>query len=99
MKKNTDPLQPNTYDHIYNRGINGETVYKEESNYAYFLNKYAKYIEPVADTYAYCLLKNHFHFLVLTKDEKEIANNVGTNVDDVLWNIPSLSIIYSNQIR
>ena len=25
---------------------------------------YAKYIEPVADTFAYCLMRNHFHLLV-----------------------------------
>ena len=35
----------------------------EERNYRYFLGLYARYIEPVADTYAYCLLRNHFHGL------------------------------------
>jgi len=30
------------------------------------------YIEPVAETFAYCLLKNHFHLLVRIKDEEEI---------------------------
>jgi len=34
----------------------------------YFLNQWAKYIEPVAGTYAYCLLPNHFHFLIKTHE-------------------------------
>ena len=29
---------------------------------------YLKYIEPIAWTFAYCLLRNHFHFLVRIKD-------------------------------
>ena len=69
------PLQYSTYYHIYNRGNNRQNVFFEERNYRYFLQLYAKYIEPVADTYAYCLLPNHFHLLVRTKsvDEQEAA--------------------------
>jgi putative transposase len=59
-----EPLQPDQYYHIYNRGINGEPLFRQERNYRYFLKLWAKYIEPVADTYVYCLLNNHFHFLV-----------------------------------
>jgi hypothetical protein len=53
-------LKPGAYYHIYNRGINGENIFKEERNYAYFLSKYAIYLSPMLETYAYCLLKNHF---------------------------------------
>lgn len=31
-----------------------------------------KYISPVADTFAWVLMKNHFHFLVRIKSESEI---------------------------
>ena len=62
------PLEAGHFYHIYNRGINGETLFKEERNYAYFLSKYAQYLSPVVDTYAYCLLKNHFHLLIQVKD-------------------------------
>ncbi|MDW3209682.1 MAG: hypothetical protein R8N23_07440 [Reichenbachiella sp.] len=70
--KNTDQLQPSTYYHIYNRGINGEVIFKKPENYAYFLRKFNLYISPVADTFAFCLLKNHFHFLIQTNSESEI---------------------------
>ncbi len=66
------PLQSGIYYHIYNRGNNGEDLFREDRNYPYFLKLYEKYITPVADTYAYCLLKNHFHFLLRIKDNKEV---------------------------
>jgi len=69
MKKNTAALAPDTYYHIFNRGINKEILFKEKRNYAYFLNKYLKFISPIAKTYAFCLLKNHFHFLICTRSE------------------------------
>jgi hypothetical protein len=74
MKKNVELLEPDRIYHIYNRGINGENIFKEERNYRYFLEKYAKYIEPIADTFAYCLLKNHFHIAIRTKSEAEIVD-------------------------
>jgi len=74
MKKNTDHLAPGTYYHIFNRGINSETLFKEKRNYAFFLSRYLKYISPIARTYAFCLLKNHFHFLICTRSEETLNN-------------------------
>ena len=72
MKTHTEPLQPDTFYHIYNRGINKENIFKEERNYYFFLAKYHKYISPVACTYSYCLLKNHFHLLIRTRSSESI---------------------------
>jgi putative transposase len=70
MKKNIALLAPDTYYHIFNRGINKENLFKEKRNYTYFLNNYLKFISPIAKTYAFfCLLKNHFHFLICTRSE------------------------------
>ena len=65
---NPIPLVHGKYYHIYNRGNNRENIFIEERNYAYFLKLYAQYIEPNADTFAYCLMRNHFHLLVAIKD-------------------------------
>ena len=65
------PLEYGKYYHIYNRGNNRENIFFEDRNYHYFLKLYAKHVEPVADTYAYCLLYNHFHFLVRIKTVEE----------------------------
>ena len=67
------PLEPGKFYHLYNRGNNRENIFIEERNYRYFLEQYAKYIHPIADTYAYCLLRNHFHLLVRIKSLDEVA--------------------------
>jgi putative transposase len=51
-------------------------VFIERRNYAYFLCLFARHIEPVAQIFAYCLLKNHFHFLVRIKTEAEIQQSL-----------------------
>ncbi len=65
------PLEPGGYYHIYNRGVNRENIFREERNYAYFLRLYTRHIEPVADTFAYCLLRNHFHLLVRIREVRQ----------------------------
>ena len=74
--ENTMPLQPGLFYHIFNRGNNREDLFREERNYLYFLKLYKKYITPIADTFAYCLLKNHFHLLIRIKTEEEIIHPI-----------------------
>jgi len=66
------PLLFDTYYHIFNRGTNGENIFIEERNYEYFLKLYEKHVSPIADTFAYCMLRNHFHLAVRVKSEGEI---------------------------
>ena len=73
------PLEFGYYYHIYNRGINRQNIFFEERNYHYFLKLYVKYIVPVADTFAYCLMGNHFHFLVRIKTEEEQVSQAIAN--------------------
>jgi REP element-mobilizing transposase RayT len=61
---NPPAISHDTVYHIFNRGINRADIFIEERNYAYFLSLFLKYIAPIADTYAFCLLGNHFHLLV-----------------------------------
>jgi putative transposase len=65
------PLQFGAHYHVFNRGNNRENLFFEERNYRHFLRLYAKYVLPVVDTYAYCLLPNHFHLLIRVKLEEE----------------------------
>ncbi len=48
--------------HIYNRS--NETVFHSRENYLFFLRKVRKHILPFCDVLAYCLMPNHFHFLL-----------------------------------
>ncbi len=70
----TEPLQFDRFYHIYNRGINGENLFKETINFEFFLQLYHQHIDVVAETYCFCLMKNHFHFLVKIKSENELIN-------------------------
>jgi putative transposase len=47
-------------------------MFKSNENYRYFLDKYIEYIHPIADTFCYCLMPNHFHFLIRIKSEREL---------------------------
>ena len=67
-----DVFKAGHYYHIYNRGNNKENIFIEDKNYNYFLKLLVKYVVPIADIYAYCLLKNHFHIAIRTKSEAEI---------------------------
>ena len=66
--ENYELLQLGKFYHIYNRGINGEKLFHCEENYQHFLKLYSTYIDPIADTYAWVLMPNHFHFLVRIKE-------------------------------
>ena len=57
--------------HVYNRGNNREDIFVEPRNYRHFLLLMARHVLPVADIYAYCLLRNHFHLLLRVRTEEE----------------------------
>ena len=65
------PLVGGNYYHIYNRGNNGETIFRTAENYRYFLQLFAQHIEPVATTFAFSLQPNHFHFLNYIRTDEE----------------------------
>jgi putative transposase len=51
--------------HMYNQGNNRNRVFFKKDNYLFFLRKVKTYILPYADIIAWCLMPNHFHFMVL----------------------------------
>lgn len=62
------PLYQNNIYHIYNRGNGNEKIFIKEKNYYYFLHQFEKYLSDSLDTFAFCLIPNHFHLLVRIKD-------------------------------
>jgi len=72
-------LESDYYYHIYNRGNGKVNLFVNEDNYYYFLSLMRKYILPVADIYAYCLLPNHFHFLIRIKDDVQNPSQAFSN--------------------
>jgi REP element-mobilizing transposase RayT len=81
------PLIPDNYYHIVHRAVGNETLFKEEENKQFFLQRYQKYIMPLADTFAYSLLENHFHFLVQIKAPEDISSLYKkTNSNNIEYN-------------
>jgi len=72
----TTSIEADCFYHIYNRGINGEHIFKSDRNYSFFLNKVVEFLIPVCDVYAYCLMPNHFHLLVKIKSDLELSSLV-----------------------
>lgn len=67
-------IQGNIY-HIYNRGNNRQLIFFEEKNYHFFLQKMRTHLLPHCHLLAWCLMPNHFHWMV------QIRNNYST-IDD-----------------
>ena len=63
-----ESLTEGQYYHIYNRGNDGRVLFPEPVYYEQFLFLFDMYINPVADTYAWVLMGNHFHFVVRIKE-------------------------------
>ena len=63
------PFEEGCFYHVYNRTIDRQPMFKSDDNYWFFLKQFDKYLSPVLDAYCYCLLTNHFHFLVRIKED------------------------------
>ena len=71
---------PESYYHVYTRGVNKQQIFLDESDYLFFLSLFKRYLskDSTSDqsegTYqkfndsievlAYCLMPNHFHLLL-----------------------------------
>jgi len=60
--------------HIYNQGNNRQKIFFRRENYLFFLGKMKEYILPYGDIMAWCLMPNHFHWMVYVK-ETDIFNS------------------------
>lgn len=67
-------FEENGIFHVYNRTNNNELLFRSDHNRNFFLSRYRKYISYLADTFCWCLLSNHFHFLLRIKEEKIIRD-------------------------
>ena len=59
-------LEPDGHYHIYNRVISQDLLFVRHGHYVFFLRRWLDYL-PYLQVHAYCLLPNHFHFLVKVK--------------------------------
>lgn len=66
--------------HVYNRGNNKQPIFFRDENYLYFLRKIRKLVLPNCELLAYCLMPNHFHFLMYADERTVAVDDKGRNV-------------------
>lgn len=75
---------PGNIYHIYNQGNNRQPIFIHPGDYLIFLTLYKRLIATVADTIAWCLMPNHFHFMIHTDQRcNAIIKQGGNNLDPV----------------
>lgn len=74
--KYIEAFTENHYYHIYCKAVGNNVLFKTEENKAYFLKKYADYSAGYFDTYAFCLLDNHVHWLVKCPSIENIISHL-----------------------
>ncbi|CAM3813160.1 transposase [Flavobacterium branchiophilum] len=72
-------LEKDNFYHIYNKGINGTTIFENEENKLFFLKQLAKYLSEKISVLAYCLMDNHFHFVIRIDEEDKIVTQAFSN--------------------
>lgn len=72
-------LEKGNYYHIYNKGINGTNIFNSNENKTFFLSQLSKYLIDKISIFAFCLMDNHFHFVVRLKEEEKIVTQAFSN--------------------
>lgn len=58
------PFTPNNIYHVYNQGNNKQPIFFKRQDYLIFLNLYKRLFSDNCSTIAWCLMPNHFHFMI-----------------------------------
>lgn len=75
MARRKTIFTPGHYYHVYNRGVNRESIFREEANYFYLLKLIRKAQNEFAvSVIAYCLMPNHYHFLLRQDGQYSISD-------------------------
>jgi REP element-mobilizing transposase RayT len=64
MSSNIQPLTSGCIYHIFNRAVGNEKLFIREADHFKWIELFKKYVLPLCELYAYCLLPNHYHLLL-----------------------------------
>ena len=72
--------------HVYNQGNNQEIIFHTKDDYVQFLRHVREKVLPHCEIVAYCLMPNHFHFLINTTQKSIEPVKLGQLTSTVLNN-------------
>lgn len=70
------PLEAGKFYHICNMTNNRELLFRNEANKLFFLERFDYFMDYLLDVYTWCLIPNHFHFLVKMKSEEDATKGL-----------------------
>ena len=94
-------FQPDNVYHIYNRGNNKRLIFFKPENHIFFLNKIKTQLSPVCEMLCWCLMPNHFHFMIYAtaKSCEERKSFGGKPMQELAYRIGILLSSYSQAIN
>lgn len=70
MPHRGDIFAPGNVYHLYNRGLNKADIFTGDDNYRFLLGKVKRLLKEIpATVIAYCLMPNHYHFVMRQEGE------------------------------
>lgn len=81
-------------------GNQHQKIFFSKENYLFFIRKMRKYLLPVSDILAWCLMPNHFHFLIAAnKNTCKQAEKQKLNISQFSENLRLLLSQYTQAIN
>ena len=88
---------PNNVYHVYNQGNNQQQLFYAEDDYKRFLELYSSYVLPYSDVLAWCLIPNHYHFMLSVKENCVPVMQGNIMLDSVSNGFRNLSGAYAHE--
>ncbi len=76
-------FEPGEVYHLYNRGNNRQHIFFNDKNYLYLLTKIRNEWKDYCEILCYCLMPNHFHFMIIPNKEGCIELTIGSNLSSM----------------
>ena len=93
-------FSPDHLYHVYNQGNNQERLFLKEDDYSRFLQLFKAHVSPQCEVIAWCLMPNHFHFLIFADERVSILRKQGgLMLDPVTNGFRNLLSTYSHEFN
>lgn len=93
-------FEPQHIYHIYNEGNNKQQLFNRHEDYNAYIRLFQSYCLPYCDVLAWCLLPNHFHFMVQANDKCcELKKQGGLMLDPLTNGFRKLLSAYAHDFN